>query len=73
MLVVGFTEKHQFEAETERNSVFLGCEAHILVRLYLMVMYIIFMDFFKNQILAQNAKVLSFSFMEKRQFLVKTD
>jgi hypothetical protein len=69
MLVVGFTEKHQFEAETERNSVFLGREAHILVQLYLMVMYIIL----RNQILAQNAKVLSFSFMEKRQFLVKTD
>jgi hypothetical protein len=69
MLVVGFTEKHQFEVETERNSVFLGREAHILVRLYLMVMYIIL----RNQILAQNAKVLSFSFMEKRQFLLKTD
>jgi hypothetical protein len=65
MLVVGFTEKHQFEAENERNSVFLGCEAHILVRLYLMVMYIIFYGFFKKSNFGSKCKGVILQFYGK--------
>jgi hypothetical protein len=41
-LAFGFTEKHQFSAKTDRNSVFLGREAQILDRLHKMILYIIF-------------------------------
>jgi hypothetical protein len=51
--------------KTNRNFIFLGREAHIPDRLYIMVMYIIFFVFKKNQFLAQNLKMLAFGFMEK--------
>jgi hypothetical protein len=33
-----FTEKHQFVAKTDQNSIFLDREAHILNWVYIMVM-----------------------------------
>jgi hypothetical protein len=42
VLAFGFTKKRQFVAETDRNSVFLGREAHIPDWLYIMVLYINF-------------------------------
>jgi hypothetical protein len=38
-----------------------------------MVMYISFYGFQKNEILAQNAKVLAFGFSENHEFAAKTD
>jgi hypothetical protein len=40
VLVFDFIETHQFVLRTDRNSVFLGYEAHILDQLYIMIMYI---------------------------------
>jgi hypothetical protein len=57
----------------ERNSVFLGREAHILRQLHIMVQYVNFYGFLKNQILAQNQYVLSFGFHEKRLLVAKTN
>jgi hypothetical protein len=60
-------------AKTGRNSVFFGREAHITDRLYIMVHYIGFYIFKKNQNLAQNAKMLAFGFTEKHKFVAKND
>jgi hypothetical protein len=49
-------------AKLYRNSAFLIREAHILDRLYIMVLHISFYMFKKNQILAQNLKLLALSF-----------
>jgi hypothetical protein len=38
VLAFGFIEKYQFVTKTDRNSVFIGREAHIPDRLYIMVM-----------------------------------
>jgi hypothetical protein len=72
VLAFGCTEKCQFVIKTDRDSVFIGCDAHILHRLYIMVMYLKFYRFKKNQILAQNSMVLGFCFTEKCQFVIKT-
>jgi hypothetical protein len=45
VLAFGSTEKLQFVAKTDGNSVFLGREAHIPDRLYIMVLYIGFYGF----------------------------
>jgi hypothetical protein len=45
VLASDFTEKHQFVAQTDQNSIFLTHEAHIKNRLYIMVMYINFYRF----------------------------
>jgi len=45
VLAFGFTEKRQFVAKTDRNSVFLGRDIHIPDRLYIMVLYINFYGF----------------------------
>jgi hypothetical protein len=37
VLAFGFTKKHQFAAKIDRNYIFLGGEAHIPNRLYIMV------------------------------------
>jgi hypothetical protein len=41
----GFTVNRQFAAKTDRNSVFLGRDPHILDRLYIMVLYLSFHGF----------------------------
>jgi hypothetical protein len=41
----GFNENCQFGAKTDRNSVFLGCDAHIVDRLSIIVMYMNFYGF----------------------------
>jgi hypothetical protein len=69
-LAHSLTEKLQFAAKIDRNSVFLGRKAQILNRLQIIVPYISFYEFKIFQILAQNAKV---QFYRKRQFTVKTD
>jgi hypothetical protein len=71
MLAFDFMEKLQFVAKTDWNSIFLGCEYQIPDQLYIMVIYIHFYGFKKNQISAQNPKVLAFSFTEKCQFMAK--
>jgi hypothetical protein len=45
-LEFNFTGKRWFVAITDRNSVFLGHDPHILDRLYIMVMYISFYEFY---------------------------
>jgi hypothetical protein len=45
VLAYGFTENHQFMAKTDRNSVFLGRDPHILDRLYIMISYMSFYGF----------------------------
>jgi hypothetical protein len=44
-------------SKTDRNSVFVGHEVHILHLLYIIALYIIFYGL-KNQISDQNPKVL---------------
>jgi hypothetical protein len=46
VLAYGFTENRQLAAKTDQNSVFPGCDHHILDRLYLMVSYMSFYRFF---------------------------
>jgi hypothetical protein len=64
VLAFSFTEKCHFVTKIELNYVFLGRETHILELLFIMVLYIIFMGFRKNQISTQNPKVLDFGFTE---------
>jgi hypothetical protein len=73
VLAFGFTEKRQFAAKTDRNSVFLDRKADILDRLHIVIPFVSFYSFKKIQILAQNPKGLGFSFTEKWQFAAKTD
>jgi hypothetical protein len=71
VLVFGFIEKRQLAAQTNRNSVFLGREAHILNWLYIIVLYKIFTGFQIFEILTQNPMMLAFDFTEKQQFRQK--
>jgi hypothetical protein len=74
VLAYSFTENHQFTVKTDRNSVFLGREAYILNRLYIMVPYMSFYRFQKkNQILVQNSSVLAYGFTKNCQFAIKID
>jgi hypothetical protein len=45
VLAFGFTEKYQFMAKTDRNSIFLVRDPHIIHQLYIMVMYTTFYGF----------------------------
>jgi hypothetical protein len=72
-LAFDFIKKCRFATKIDRNSVFLGRKAQILNRLHIMVSYISFYGLKKNQILAQNPKVLAFGFTEKCYFVAKTD
>jgi hypothetical protein len=72
-LAFGFIEKCQFAAQTGLNSIFLGRKAQILDWLHIIVWYISFYRFLKNQISAQNPKVVTFGFTEKHHFAIKTD
>jgi hypothetical protein len=47
-LAYDFTENHQFGVKTDRNSIFLGRDRHILDRLYITVPYMSFYGFFKK-------------------------
>jgi hypothetical protein len=72
VLYFDFTQKCEFVTKTNRNSIFLGREADILDWLYTIVLYKNFMGFLKkNQILAQDPKVLAFGFTEKCHFVAK--
>ncbi|WP_428028741.1 hypothetical protein [Arcobacter sp.] len=55
VLAYGFNENRQFAAKTDRNSIFLGQESHILDQLYIMVYYT---GFYRFKKIAQNPKVL---------------
>jgi hypothetical protein len=70
---VRFYRKTQICGKNAWNSVFIDCEAHILNRLYIVVISISFYVFKKNQILAQNSEVLPFDFTESHLFALKTD
>jgi hypothetical protein len=65
VLAFSFVEKYQYVIKTNRDSVFISCEAYIPDRLYIIVMYLKFHGFKKNQILTQNPMVLAFSFAKK--------
>jgi hypothetical protein len=73
VLAFSFNKKCQFVIKNDQNSIFLGHEANILDRLYIMVKYIKFYVFKKNQISAQNPKLLPIGFTEKCQFVAKND
>jgi hypothetical protein len=73
MLAYGFTENCQFGEKTDRNSVFLNRDPHIVDQLYITVSYMSFMSFEKNQIFAQNSLVLAYSFTENHQLGAKID
>jgi hypothetical protein len=45
VLAYGFSENHQLGAKSNRNSVFLGRDPHIVDRLYIMVLYMSFYEF----------------------------
>jgi hypothetical protein len=45
VLAYGFTENRQFRSVTDRNSVFLGRDPHIVDWLSIMVPYMIFYGF----------------------------
>jgi hypothetical protein len=47
-LAYGFSENGQFGAKTDRNLVFLGCDAQITNRLYITVPYMSFGRFWKK-------------------------
>jgi hypothetical protein len=68
VLPYGFTENCQFGPSSNRNSIFLGRDPHIMNQLYIMVLYIFFYKFWKNQIFAHNTQVLAYGFTENRQF-----
>jgi hypothetical protein len=59
--------------KADQNSVLLGPEGHIPDWLYIIVLYISFYGFKKNQFFDQNPKGLAFCFTEKRQFAAKID
>jgi hypothetical protein len=48
VLAYGFSENYKFTEKTDRNSVFIGREPHILDRLHIMVTYISFYGFLKK-------------------------
>jgi hypothetical protein len=47
LLAYCFTEIRQFEVKTDHNSLFLGRHAHIMDRLYIIVMYMSFYGYRK--------------------------
>jgi hypothetical protein len=62
----------QFGAKTDRNSVFLGRDTHIVNQLSITVPYFNFYDFWKFPIFARNPWVLAYGFTENCQFGAKT-
>jgi hypothetical protein len=58
--------------KTARKSVFHPHDAHILVWLYITVLYIIFCGFEKYPVSSQNPKEFAFGFTEKHLFAGKT-
>jgi hypothetical protein len=60
-----------FVTKTDRKSVFNGCEAHILDRLYIMFLYISYSGFFKKFNFGSTSKGVILQFYRKRQFVVK--
>jgi hypothetical protein len=58
-----------------RKFIFHPCEADILDRLHITVLYTFFWDFEEHRVSAQylKTKELAFSFTEKRLFVTKTD
>jgi hypothetical protein len=73
VLDYGFSKNCYVGAKPDKNSVFLGRDPHILDQLYILVSYMSFYGFEKNQSFAQNLKVLDYGFSESRQFAAKID
>jgi hypothetical protein len=72
VVAYGFIVNHLFAVKTGRNSVFFCCDTHILNRLYIMVPYMSFYGFKKNQNFTQNTCVFVYGFTVNRQFAAKT-
>jgi hypothetical protein len=49
VLAFGFTEKRQFAAKTDRNSVFLGRKADIIDRLHIVIPFVSFYSLKKSE------------------------
>jgi hypothetical protein len=64
-LAFGFIEKRQFATKTDQNFAFFGREAQISDQFYIMVLYIIFYEFFKNSNFGSKFKCLSLRFYRK--------
>jgi hypothetical protein len=72
VLAFSFIKKHQFAIKTNRNSLFLGRETHILDQLYIIVLYISFYEFKKIKFWHKIRRCW-LRFYQKRQFVIKTD
>jgi hypothetical protein len=58
-------KKHHFAAKTNQNSRFIGCEAHILDRLHIMVLYIRFYKLKKSYFGSKSKEIFTVGFSEK--------
>jgi hypothetical protein len=65
VLPFGFTEKHQFATKTDWNSIFFGCDSHILDRLYIIAMYRSFYVFQKNLNFGSKSKDVGLRYYRK--------
>jgi hypothetical protein len=64
VLAYGFTQIHHFGAKTDRDSIILGRDPHIVDRLYITYPFMIFKGFKKTQIFAQNPYMLAYGFIK---------
>jgi hypothetical protein len=64
-LAYGFSEIRYCAAKTDRNSVFLSRDPHILDRLYVMVLYMSFYEFSKISNFRSESKGVSLQFQRK--------
>jgi hypothetical protein len=62
---INYTENRQFRAKTNRNSVFLGCDSHIIDWLYITIPYMNFYRFWKNSIFRSKSIGVSLRFYRK--------
>jgi hypothetical protein len=60
-----FTENHLFGAKIDQNSVFLGYDPHIVDRLYIMIPYMSFYEFWKNSNFRSKSVAVSIWFYQK--------
>jgi uncharacterized protein YpiB (UPF0302 family) len=66
VLTFSFTVNHKFVTKTDSNSVFHDHEAHISNQLYIIVLYINFMNFKKNLNFGLKSKGARLRFSRKR-------
>jgi hypothetical protein len=69
----GFTEKSLFVMKTGQKIVFHSCEAYILSRIVISMLYKKFRHFKKYRVSAKNSNVLAFDFTKNGLFTIKTD